>query len=159
MHLAFHCNIAFQMNRFTAEIRLSVQLMGLTPVNFMFSKTNWIIIILLLLISPRKSILFPCFQRMTGLVNFTAFCCMAFVNTFHLSRFTEEQWRQCSDKLRTGQTKVRIPTGWRNSLSPKPSRLALWPAQLPLHLVQGFFPGRKNYILLRKMQQNNRSVR
>ena len=40
MHLAFHCNIAFHMKRFTAEIRLSVQLMGLTPVKFMFVKTN-----------------------------------------------------------------------------------------------------------------------
>jgi len=40
MHLAFHCNIVFHMKRLTAEIRLSVQLMGLTPVNFMFVKTN-----------------------------------------------------------------------------------------------------------------------
>ena len=89
MHLAFHCNIVFHMKRFTAEIGPSVQLNGPPPVDFIFVKTNLIIIKLLLLISPRKSILFFCFQRMTKLFNFTAFYCI-FGNTFHLLSFAKE---------------------------------------------------------------------
>jgi len=40
MHLAFHCNIIFHMKRFTTKIGPLVQLIGSTPVDFMFVKTN-----------------------------------------------------------------------------------------------------------------------